>query len=203
MARTTLTTTFADDKDCKKNDDNNCNDTKKIQKSSPKVECEVDTQIKDHNKNSIVEPIDLQCSSNSQSLIDTNIQSSPPDDGNIGDDIPQITLEPNNGSSFSSVNVIGSGFGTGGLDITVTFDGRTVARTTTDNNGDFGAFFNVSDDAASGPHTVAATDGQNSASATFTVTSGVTLGQHLQQISCRAQQRKECYHFNLLRLGSR
>ena len=54
VATTTLTTTFADDKDCKKNDDNNCNENKKIQKSSPKAECEVDTEIKDHNKNSIV-----------------------------------------------------------------------------------------------------------------------------------------------------
>ena len=27
----TMTTTFADDKDCKKNDDNNCNETKKTQ----------------------------------------------------------------------------------------------------------------------------------------------------------------------------
>jgi hypothetical protein len=35
-----LTTTFADDKDCRKNDDNNCNETKKTQKSSPKAECE-------------------------------------------------------------------------------------------------------------------------------------------------------------------
>jgi hypothetical protein len=50
-----------------------------------------------------------------------------------------------------------------------------VARTATDGNGTFGAFFNVPE-VASGPHTVAATDGQNSASATFTVTSGVTSG---------------------------
>ena len=143
---TTITNTFADDKDCKKNDDNNCNENKKIQKSNAKGECEVDTEIKDHSKNSIVGPVDLECNSNSQSLIDSNIQSSPPDDGNIGGDMPQITLEPNNGSSFSSVNVFGSGFGIGGLAITVTFDGRTVARTTTDNNGDFGAFFSVSSD---------------------------------------------------------
>ena len=126
MSATTFTRTFADDKDCKKNDDNNCNENKKIQKSNAKAECEVDTEIKDHNKNSIVGPVDLQCNRNSQSLIDSNIQSSPPDDGNIGDDMPQITLEPNNGSSFSSVNVFGSGFGTGGLAITVTFDGLVL-----------------------------------------------------------------------------
>ena len=43
VATTTLSTIFADDKDCKKNDDNNCNENKKIQRSSPKVKCEVDT----------------------------------------------------------------------------------------------------------------------------------------------------------------
>jgi hypothetical protein len=53
VAAPTLTTIFADDK---KNDDNNCSEIKKIQKSSPNVECEVDTEIKDHNK-SIVGPI--------------------------------------------------------------------------------------------------------------------------------------------------
>ena len=68
-----LTTTFADDKDCRKNDDNNCNETKKTQKSSPKAECDVDTDIKDHNKNSIVGPTDIQCNSNSQSLIDLSL----------------------------------------------------------------------------------------------------------------------------------
>ena len=76
MSAITFTSTFADAKDCKKNDDNNCNENKKIQKSNAKADCEVDTEIKDHNKNSIVGPIDLQCNSNSQSLIESNIQPS-------------------------------------------------------------------------------------------------------------------------------
>ena len=99
VATTTLTITFADDKDCKKNDDNNCNDTKKIQKSSPKAECEVDTEIKDHNKNSIVGPIDLQCNSNSQSLIDSNIGSRTGDGigGGDGGGNANIELSPTSG----------------------------------------------------------------------------------------------------------
>lgn len=55
---------FADKKDCDKNDNNNCNDTKKNQKLSPKAECEIDTKIEDHSKKNDVGPTNLQCDTN-------------------------------------------------------------------------------------------------------------------------------------------
>ena len=155
MATTSLSTIFADDKDCKKNDDNNCNENKKIQRSSPKVKCEVDTEIKDHNKDSIVGPTDLQCNSNSQSLIDSNIQSSPSD--RDGDTFPPTTIAliPDSGPAGTVVNVFGTGFDENGANITITFDGNVVATTTTDANGNFSAVFKVFTPIL-GPHTVTA-----------------------------------------------
>ena len=39
-----------DGKKCKKNEDNNCNDTENNQKLTPKEECDNETTIKDHSK---------------------------------------------------------------------------------------------------------------------------------------------------------
>ena len=39
-------------KKCKKNDDNNCNDTHKTQKIKSKNECEIENENKDHNPES-------------------------------------------------------------------------------------------------------------------------------------------------------
>jgi IPT/TIG domain len=46
----TLEIIFADEM---KNDENNCNEIKKIKNSSPNIECEVDIEIKDHNEKRI------------------------------------------------------------------------------------------------------------------------------------------------------
>ena len=166
-----MTTTFADDKDCKKNDDNNCNETKKTQKSSSKVECEVDIEIKDHNKNSIVGPTDLQCNSNSQSLIDSDIGSRTGDGigGGDGDGNAKIEISPTSGPIGTSVHVTGSGFDQFS-DVLITFDSSNVALTSTNNNGNFEADMDVPI-SVPGPHTVGAAEGINSDSATFTVTS--------------------------------
>ena len=113
----------------------------------------------------------------SQSLIDSNIQSSPSDggNGNIGDEEPQITLEPNSGGTGTRVVVSGTGW-QGGLDIAITFDGINVATANgADNNGEFTISFNVPGDATAGDHTVLAAQFLDfdccQASATFTVTS--------------------------------
>jgi hypothetical protein len=176
VAATTLTTTFADDKDCKKNDDNNCNENKKIQKSSPKVECEVDTEIKDHNENSVVGPFDLQCNSNSQSLIDSTIQSSPSedDDDNGGTSPPpSLTLIPDSGPPGTVINVFGSNFDSN-VQVGIFFDGNRVAVALPDTNGNFSADFKAITPIL-GPHTVTAFQSLGSTSATFTVTSGLLV----------------------------
>lgn len=166
-----FTSIFADDKKCKNNDDNNCNETKKKnQKASSKVHCEVDTEIKDHNKNTVVEPIDLQCNSNSQNLIDSNIQPRD-DDGEGGFPPTAITLDPTSGPAGTVVNVFGSGFDLNGAPITVTFDGKVVATTTTDNNGNFSTDFKVFTPIL-GPQSVTAKALLSTASSIFTVTSG-------------------------------
>jgi hypothetical protein len=181
IAATTLTTTFADDKVCKKNDDNNCNETKKIQKSSPKAECEVDTEIKDHNKNSIVGPIDLQCNSNSQSLIDSNIGSRTGDGigGGDGGGNANIELSPTSGPIGTSAHITGTGFDQFS-DVLITFDSSNVVLTKTNLTGGFSAIFTVPT-STTGQHTVAASDGINSDSTIFEVTSGAASTANQQQ----------------------
>lgn len=175
-AASTFTAIFADDKKCKNNDDNNCNEIKKKnQKASSKVECEVDAEIKGHNKNSVIGPIDLECNSKSQNLINSNIETR--DNGSEGDFPPtSITLDPTSGPSGTVVNVFGTGFDLNGAPITVTFDGKVVATTTTDNNGNFSAIFKVFTPIL-GPQTVTAKALLSTASATFTVTTGPAVIQ--------------------------
>jgi hypothetical protein len=171
-----LPVTFADDgdkKECKQNDGgNNCNDTKKS--ASPELECE--HEIKD-NKDST---IDSECTNNSQILIDSNIQESPSDGGNGGvgngggNGNANIELSPTSGHLASSVHIAGTGFIPTHA-VTVTFEtpqfGKIVVATaSTDNNGEFSDDFIVPLSLA-GAHTVTASDGSNSASAIFTVTS--------------------------------
>jgi hypothetical protein len=170
-----LTTTFADDKDCRKNDDNNCNETKKTQKSSPKAECDLDTDIKDHNKNSIVGPTDIQCNSNSQSLIDSNIQSSPSGDDNDNGSTsppPSLTLIPASGPPGTVINVFGSNFEPED-ELSITFDGEAVIPVQSDMEGNFSGDFQIFTPIL-GPHIVTAEEIINEplASATFTVISG-------------------------------
>ena len=170
VSATTFTSTFADDKHCKKNDDNNCNENKKIQKSNANAECEVDTEIKEHNKNSVIGHIDLQCNSNSLNLIDSNIQSRPGDTD--GDTLPPttITLSPDSGPAGTGINVFGTGFDGNG-DVIISFDGNVVATTRSDISGNFSADFKAFTPIL-GPHTVTAKALLSSASATFTVTPG-------------------------------
>ena len=83
-----------------------------------------------------------------------------------------IELTPTSGPFGSSVHITGTGFNPN-HDITVTFtnlDIHVVATSSTDNNGEFSDDFIVPL-SLPGPHTVAASDGSNSDSATFNVTS--------------------------------
>ena len=54
------------------------------QESSPKVECKVDSEVTDHNKNTVVGPIDLQCNSTSSNIKDSTIIEAPPSNGDSG-----------------------------------------------------------------------------------------------------------------------
>ena len=48
-------------------------DKEKNQKLSPKTECAVDTDVKDHNKNTAIGPIDLQCNSTNSNIKDSTV----------------------------------------------------------------------------------------------------------------------------------
>jgi len=86
------------DNECDKNDDNNCNHTEKNQKSSPKVECEVDTDITDHNRNTVVGPTDLQCNSSSSNIRDSTVIQNPPPNGGT-DSLTVVSTDPSDGDN--------------------------------------------------------------------------------------------------------
>ena len=82
-----------------------------------------------------------------------------------------IELSPTTGSIGSSVHITGTGFDPN-HEVTVTFGLFVVATSTTNNIGEFSVDF-PTPLSLPGSHTVSATDGSNSDSATFTVTSSV------------------------------
>src|SRR5256712_7531928 len=89
---------------------------------------------------------------------------------------PAISLSPSSGSAGTSVTVTGNSFSPSSH-VTISFDGTRVSTTPgkikTDGSGKFSASFTVPTSSAAGPHTVKAADAlSNSASASFTVTTG-------------------------------
>ena len=97
---------------------------------------------------------------------------------------PIILLEPYSGPVGTSVNVTGAGFDPSST-ITIEFDGTTVATSpstvTSTPAGFFTATFNVPS-SSNGDHTVKATQGANSDSKTFTVTSSTVPPLRLTQL---------------------
>lgn len=87
--------------------------------------------------------------------------------------LPIIFLDPNSGPVGTSVDIAGAGFDPSST-ITIEFDGSIVATVTSTPNGGFNATFNVPLSSSIGDQTVKATQGSNSASKTFTVTSLTT-----------------------------
>ena len=80
-----------------------------------------------------------------------------------------LSVSPKSGAAGTVSNATGHAF-IPSHGITITFDGATVATTTATKEGAFYNMpFTVPVSAALGPHTVTATDGTNTASATFTV----------------------------------
>jgi hypothetical protein len=90
-----------------------------------------------------------------------------------------ITLTPGTGTVGSPVSVSGSGFTATGSGVSIQFDGVTVTTTPASPvTSGTGAFSNVQftvPAAVAGPHTVAVVVGAESVTATYTVTSAVTI----------------------------
>ena len=74
------------------------NDVFADQKSSPKVECDVDTDVTDHNKNTVVGPTDLQCSINSSNIRDSTIIQNPPSNGDF-ESLTVVSTDPSDGDN--------------------------------------------------------------------------------------------------------
>ena len=70
------------DNHCHKNHDKNCNHSEKNQNSSPKINCEIHIDAKNHLNNNDFGPSNQQCLNNSNNIKDsTVIQNSPSNDG--------------------------------------------------------------------------------------------------------------------------
>ena len=83
---------------------------------------------------------------------------------------PTISLNPTSGAVATLVTVTGNGFDPIST-VAITFGGSSVAAVTPTSNGGFTATFRVPLSSSIGDQTVKATQGFNSASKTFTVTS--------------------------------
>ena len=89
--------------------------------------------------------------------------------------IPSITLSPTSGGASSTVTVSGFGFA-GSSTVTITFDSSHPTQTSSDTTGSFSRSYGLPGSSTGGPHTITATDASsNSASATFTIVSSITL----------------------------
>ena len=86
---------------------------------------------------------------------------------------PTISINPNSGPVLTSVTVIGNGFAPISA-VFITFGGSSVTTVNPTSNGRFNATFNVPLSSSIGDHTVKASQGFNSASKTFTVTTLVS-----------------------------
>jgi hypothetical protein len=84
-----------------------------------------------------------------------------------GNPPPNIVLIPSSGVAGSSVTVTGNGFASSSL-ITISYSGTFLVSTTSSSSGSLSATF-VVPVSGTGGHTVTASDGVNSATATFTV----------------------------------
>lgn len=87
---------------------------------------------------------------------------------------PVIILDPAFGAVDTLVDITGAGFDPNSI-VTVTFGGTAVATVTTTLTGSFDTAFNVPQSSSVGNQPVIATQGSNSASKLFTVTSSVPI----------------------------
>jgi hypothetical protein len=128
-----------------------------------RYEAQLDSNIQDINGNLI------DCSDSNE--VDSSCAWQFETTGNAN---ANIELSPTSGPIGTSVKAVGTGFNPNS-DVLVTFNGTNVVLTSTNNNGEFSADFEVPI-SLTGAHTVTASDGINSDSATFTVTATVPAG---------------------------
>jgi len=87
---------------------------------------------------------------------------------------PQIAISPTSAVEGDEVVVLGTGFG-GEQDITITFDGTSIATDDTDADGSFSASFVLPDVAAATYDVEAEDEDDNTAESVFTVTVSTTV----------------------------
>jgi len=91
--------------------------------------------------------------------------------------VSSLTLTPVKGATGKTVTLTGTGFASL-ASISVTYDGTAMSTTpstiTTDSSGSFSATLTIPLSTA-GKHTIAASDGTNSATGTFTVVSSISI----------------------------
>jgi hypothetical protein len=76
----------------------------KNQKLNPNTECKVDTDVTDHNKNTVVGPVDLQCNSNNSNVRDSTVIQNPPSDGG-SDSLKVVSTDPSDGENNVPVDL--------------------------------------------------------------------------------------------------
>lgn len=86
---------------------------------------------------------------------------------------PKITVKAATGNVGKSVTITGTGF-LPSATITLAYDGATVSSATSNSTGGFSAAFDIPASPA-GANTINATDGTDSATATFTVTPSISI----------------------------
>ena len=79
-------------------------DNEKNQKLSPKTECEVDTDIRDHNKDTVIGPIDLQCNSTNSNIRDSTVIQNLPSNGDFGSPTA-VSTDPSYGDNNVPVDL--------------------------------------------------------------------------------------------------
>ena len=89
---------------CDKNDDNNCSHTEKNQKSTPKVKYNIDAEVSDHNKNTVLGPVDLQCNNSSSNIKDSTVIQNPPSNGNF-EALTVVSTDPSDGDNNVPVDL--------------------------------------------------------------------------------------------------
>jgi len=80
-----------------------------------------------------------------------------------------ITISPTSGTVGNAITITGSGF-LPNKGITINLDGSLVATATSSSSGTFSALFTISSTVSSGSHTITASDGNNTVSATLSIT---------------------------------
>ena len=88
------------DNHCHKNHDKNCNHSEKNQNSSPKINCEIHIDAKEHLNNNDIGPTNQQCLTNSNNIKDSTVTQTSPGDNNGDFGSPTVvSTDPSDGDN--------------------------------------------------------------------------------------------------------